>query len=207
MDKLINFFHQIGKLKGKPRQGWVLRGLKGSESIAEHIFRTTLMSWILGSEKKLNTERLLKMAIIHDICEIYAGDSVPYDVKKLPKSKKARLEFFKSIPRLSRAEKEKMARVKYKKERKALDILTKDLSPKLGSEIINLWLDFEKGLSPEGRFFKQADRLETLMQALEYRKKYKNFPYHTFLLRTKESFDDPYVLEFVDHLVKEFQKK
>ncbi len=41
------------------RRGWVLRGAKDPETVAEHTFRMAIMAWILGEKKGLNTEKIL----------------------------------------------------------------------------------------------------------------------------------------------------
>ncbi len=176
MKELVDFFNKIGKLKGMPRRGWVINDIKNPESIAEHTFRATIMAWILGKKKKgLNIERILKMALIHDLCEIYAGDTTPYD-PVLPKNKKRRLELMKTWPRFSNSQREKIVREKYGREKKALEKVISKLPSDLKEEIKSLWLDYEKGLTPEGRFFRQTDRMESFLQALEYWKKYKKPP-------------------------------
>lgn len=206
MKKLLNFFTQVGKLKDMPRRGWVLRGIKHPESIADHTFRATLMAWVLGSKKGLNVERLMKIALIHDICEVYAGDTTPYDTV-LPKDKKQLKELMKTWPRFTDKERKKISDDKHEKEFAALTKLIADLPVSLKSEIKNLWNDYEKGLTPEGRFFKQADRLENFLQALEYWKKYKNPPQKPWWLQARELFDDPVLLEFIKEMDEEFHKK
>ena len=207
MEEILDFFIEIGKLKRLPRRGWVINQIKNPESIAEHIFRTAIMSWILGGEKKgFNLERLIKMALIHDLCEVYAGDMTPYD-SILPKSKKKLRELMKIWPRFPIVERKKRSVDKFKKENKALEKLVSKLPTRFKKEIRNLWLDYEKGLTPEGRFFRQADRAENFLQALEYWKKYKNPPPGPWWLWAREFFDDPLLLEFIKSLDKKFHQK
>jgi len=208
MDKIIEFFINIGKLKTIPRQGWVLRGIKNPESIAEHSFRAAIMAWILAEQKhkKLNLEKLLKMALVHDMCDIFAGDTTPYD-SILPKNNKERQEILKTWPRFSEGDKKKLSEEKYKKEILGLEKLIKDLPNKLKNEIKNLWLDCEKGLSPEGRFFGHTNKLENLLQATEYWKAGKNPSLKSFWIQARELHDDPTILEFIDQIDKEFYKK
>ena len=207
MDEIIKFFSNIGKLKGLPRRGWVIRDIKNPESIAEHTFRVAIMAWVLAVQKKykLNLEKIIKMALIHDICEVYSGDTTPYD-SILPKNKKKRQELLKTWPRFSEEEKKILAERKYKKEKDGLEKLIKDLPPKLKQEIMNLWLDYEKGLSPEGKFFRHADRIETFLQASEYWRGHKNFPVKPFWIQARELHDDPVLLEFIEQIDKEFHK-
>lgn len=207
MKNLVDFFHNVGKLKEMPRRGWVINDIKNGESIAEHIFRASLMAWVLGKEKKgLNIERVMKIALMHDICEIYAGDITPYD-PILPKDGKSRKEVMKTWPRFTQAQKLKISREKHKKEEKGLNRLIKNLPTGLKKEMKNLWLDYEKGLTPEGRFFRQTDRLETFLQAIEYWKKYKKPPQGPWWEWAREFFDDPYLLEFIEEMARESHKK
>jgi len=207
MKNLVNFFHKIGKLKEMPRRGWVINDIKNGESIAEHIFRASLMGWILGSHKRgLKIERILKMALVHDICEVYAGDTTPYD-SILPRNSKQRKETMKTWPRFTAAQKLKLSRDKHAKEEKGLNKLLADMPPHIKKEIKNLWMDYEKGLTPEGKFFKQIDRLENFLQALEYWKKYKKPPQGPWWEWAREYFDSPLALDFIDEMAKEFHKK
>jgi len=207
MKNLIRFFNRVGDLKEISRRGWVINDIKSPESIADHTFRATLMAWILGSKKRgLKMERLLKMALIHDLCEVYAGDTTPYD-SVLPQNIKDRKEFMKKWPRFSNAQKIKLSKEKHKKEEKGLDKLLKDLPLNLKKEIKNLWMDYEKGLTPEGRFFKQTDRLESFLQSAEYWKKYKKPPQGPWWEWAREFFDDPFSLEFIEEMAKQFHRK
>jgi len=207
MRNLLNFFIEIGKLKGMPRRGWVINQIRDPESIAEHVFRATIMSWILGKKKKgFNIEKLLKMALIHDLCEIYAGDSTPYD-SVLPRTKKKLKALMKTWPRFPAKERKKRTFEKYIREERALEKLISKLPPDLKKEIGNLWLDYEKGLTSEGRFFQQADRIENLLQALEYWKKYKKPPQKPWWLWAREFFDDPILLELIEEMDKKFHQK
>ena len=206
MNKLLHFFTEAGKLKTKPRRGWVLREIKNPETIADHTFRAALLGWILGRRKNLNIERVLKIALVHDLCEVYAGDATPYDAV-LPKEKEKIKELMKTWPRFSEREKEKIALTKHNKEKKSLDKILKGLPKDLEQEIKNLWADYEDGLTPEGRFFKQADRLESFLQAMEYWKKYSSLPQKPWWLQARELIDDPVLLEFIQEMDKKFHKK
>lgn len=206
MNNLLEFFIEVGELKRMPKRGWVLREVKNPETIASHTFRAVLMAWILGNRKTgLNMERLLKIAIVHDLCEVYAGDATPYDTI-LPKSKKKIKELMKTWPRFTEEERNKIAKDKHKKEKECLDRLLENLPRTTRFEMKNLWMDYESGLTPEGRFFKQADSLENFLQAAEYGKIDKNFPQKPWWLQIRELVDDPVLLEFIKEMDKKFHK-
>ena len=71
---LIDFFHEIGSLKDLKRTGWLMRKVSNPESVADHSFRTAVMALILAPRLKLNTEKCLKMAVLHDLAEARIGD-------------------------------------------------------------------------------------------------------------------------------------
>jgi putative hydrolase of HD superfamily len=163
------------------------------------------MSWILASRKnsKIDLEKLIKMALVHDLCDVYSGGMTPYD-SILPKNKKKRQKLLKTWPRFSDEERKNIAEDKFKKEEESLEKLVKDLPPKLKQEMKNLWLDSEKGLSREGRFLKHADRIESFLQASEYWKNDKKFPLGPFWTEARELHDDPVLLEFIGQIDREF---
>lgn len=206
MENLLNFLIEIGKLKRMSRKGWVIRGVKDPETIAAHTFRMAIMTWLLNYEKKMNINTILKMSLIHDLCEVYAGDITPYD-KILPKDKKRWKELFKKWPRFSKKEKEKLFIGKYKKEKKALEKLIAKLPANFKREIKNLWINYEKGLSREGRFVRQLDRVENLLQALEYLKEGEQFGIGSWWVQIEELVDDPTLLKFIKILEEKFRFK
>ena len=206
MNNLLKFFVEAGKLKNIPKRGWVLRDVKNPETIASHTFRAVLMAWILGSRKTgFDMERLLKIALVHDLCEVYAGDTTPYDTI-LPKGKKEIRELMKTWPRFPEEERKKIAADKHKKEKESLDKLLESLPRPIRFEMKNLWMDYEGGLTPEGRFFKQSDRLENFLQAVEYWKLDKSFPQKPWWLQIRELIDEPVLLDFIKEMDKEFHK-
>ncbi|MDP2930193.1 MAG: HD domain-containing protein [bacterium] len=205
MKKIIDFLTKAGTLKDIRRRGWVLRGVKNPESIADHTFRMVLASWLLGDKAKLNLGKVIKMALIHDLCEVYAGDSTPYDVF-LSKGKRGLKKAMLSWPGFSKIEKQKTSSQKYKRENKSLQKLIVNLPPRLRDEIRSLWSDYERGLTREGRFVRQIDRLENLLQALEYWQKDKKFPINPWWVQIKELVDYPELLEFTAALEKKFMR-
>ncbi len=206
MKNILNFLIEIGKLKNKPRRGWVVHKIKNPETTAEHIFRMAIIAWILGQRKRLNIERVIKMALIHDLCEVYAPDLTPYD-PLLPKDQNKIIEVLKHWPKFTPSLKVKKYKKKYKLENRGLNKIISTLPPDLKSEIKNLWLAYEKGLTKEGRFVKQVDKVENLLQGMEYWKKCGKIQHHLWMRWIKEIIDDPVLLEFVGVLENKFCKK
>ena len=111
---LIKFLLKISELKEMQRTGWVWRGVKNPETIAEHSFGTAFLTWVLGRKTKLNVQKMIEMGIIHDICEVYAGDLTPY-YGIIPRDKGKRKEMLMRWVRLSQKEKISFAKKKWSK--------------------------------------------------------------------------------------------
>lgn len=207
-EKLIHFLIEAGKLKKIKRTGWLLRGVKNPESVADHTFRMALMAWIFARSKGLNYERVIKMALIHDLCEVKLGDITPYD-SLLPNGVKdrKRKQILRKWPRWTKEKKGEMRSDKLRKESESLERVLKGLPLPLKKEIKNLWLEYIWGQSAEAKFLRQADKIENLIQALEYEKSDKDFPVGPFWVEVKELVDDPDLIEFMKALEKHFYKK
>lgn len=168
------------------------------------------MSWVLGKEKKINfnIERIIKLALIHDLCELYVGDITPYDLAKgLPKDKKKWPQLFDKWPRFTKLEKIKHFNEKLRKEKASLKKIIKKLPEEAQNEFLCLWEDYAYGKSKEARFTYQVNRLETLLQALEYAREDKKRPYNSWWIGSKEKIDDPILIEFMKSLEHEFYGK
>lgn len=74
MNQVIQFMMIAEKLKDVFRTGWKFSGVDRPESVADHTFGVALLSMLLGDQLHLNTERMIKMALIHDITESKLGD-------------------------------------------------------------------------------------------------------------------------------------
>lgn len=130
-------------LKLLPRTGWLQRGQRDPESIAEHSFAVAALALLVGDLiPGIDRGRLLAIALLHDIAEALIGD--------LPAS--ARRLFG--------------AGAKHEAERKAMAELFAGLPS--ADEYLALWEEYAAGDSREARLVKALDRVEMLAQALAY---------------------------------------
>ncbi|MGC1123366.1 MAG: HD domain-containing protein [Candidatus Methanofastidiosia archaeon] len=81
MNQVVHFMMMAEKLKDIFRTGWKLSGVDRPESVADHTFGVALLSMLLGDQLHLNTEKMIKMALIHDITESKLGD-IHYESQK-----------------------------------------------------------------------------------------------------------------------------
>lgn len=73
-EKITNFFFEVQVLKRTQRSGLKNVGIKNSDSVAEHIFLTSQIAYVLGKMEKVNAERAALIALFHDNGEARIGD-------------------------------------------------------------------------------------------------------------------------------------
>lgn len=203
MKELVNFFFEVNKLKEIPRTGWLIWRIKNPESIAEHIFRVAFLSYLLSQEKGLRVKNAIQIALSHDLCEVYAGDITPlFYYQNLDIRKKRDREILMKGIRLPAKVKAKMSRLKFKNEKRSLLKLLAFLEKDLKSEIFLKWLDYEKGFSNEGKFVRQVDWIENLIQSLEYLTPKKSGSGWWEI--AEEKVYDPFLLEFLKVIQERF---
>jgi len=88
-EMIEKFFQNVLELKNIPRQGWKEKlGINNPESVADHSYSTTVMSMILSDLEGLNSEKIIKMALLHDLAESIIGDIIPDNIAKNEKVKR-----------------------------------------------------------------------------------------------------------------------
>ncbi len=207
MKEIFDFIVKIGDLKGRKRRGWVLHGIKQPETTAEHTFHLALLVWALGKKKKgIDIDKAIKMALVHDLCEVYAKDLTPYD-PLLPDDPKKAKEVFKKWPKFTPELKKKKEKDKYEMELKGFEKLIFGLRPNMKKEIKSTWLEYEKKSSKEARFVKQADKMINFLQGIEYWKKEGKIQHKLWMRWIKEIIDDPVLLDFLKEIENSLVKK
>jgi len=141
MDRLaaqLAFITEIDRLKGVLRQNRVLRGER-RENSAEHAWQLALMAIVLAehANEPVDVARVVKMALLHDLVEIDAGDTFVYDV----------------AARADQAAREEAA------AQRIFGLLPADQA----AEFRALWDEFESFATPESRFAKALDRLAPVL--------------------------------------------
>ncbi|MDR1871832.1 MAG: HD domain-containing protein [Deltaproteobacteria bacterium] len=72
--KILEFLFETASLRRTPRTGYQFLG-QGQESVAEHSFGVTVIAFVLARlAKGANLEKILKMALFHDLAEARTGD-------------------------------------------------------------------------------------------------------------------------------------
>lgn len=71
---IVNFLFEVGILNKTPRSGFHFLGT-GDQSVSEHVNRAVFIGYTLGMlEKDVNLLKILKMCLLHDLCEARISD-------------------------------------------------------------------------------------------------------------------------------------
>jgi putative hydrolase of HD superfamily len=149
------------KLKSIKRAGWVSKvGISDPESVADHSYSVCLVGMILSDLLDLETEKILKMAILHDLAESIIGDYLPNEIgrkRKRELERNAMELILQSIPR--------SIRLKYKK----------------------IWQEYVQNRSQAANFVHMIDKLELALQAKQYERSYPKALLSQFLNTSRKS--------------------
>lgn len=161
---LEDFLKAAIELKTVPRQGWINKlGLKDPESVADHCYSMAVMAMVFSDLKKLDTEKIIKMTLLHDLAESVIGDLTPDDVTK--------------------SKKEKM-------ENNAMKKIFAYLPKPIKNQYEKLWTEYQQNRTREARLLHQIDKLEMALQAKSYRKRFTKKRLAPFFDSAKKDISD-----------------
>ena len=173
---ISNFFYQIAGLKKLPRSGWKIKiGLNDSESVAEHSYMMSVMAMVLSDMKSLNSEKVIKMSILHDWAESKIGDFMPDEIGY---DKKSELENY------------------------AMVEILESLPQSIQSDYQNIWDEFLVRNTPEARLVHELDKLEMALQAKIYEKEVDPERVKPFIISAVEQIIDPDLKKILVDILK-----
>ena len=141
---ILDFFKTAVNLKNISRQGWINKlSLKHPESVADHSYSMAIMGMIISDLENYNSEKILKMILLHDLAESKIGDYTPNQISK---------------------------ENKIKIENKAYDEIINSLPDAIKLQYGQIWEEYQKQESPESKIVHQIDKLEMALQAKMYQK-------------------------------------
>ncbi len=144
LTEVVAFLMEIDKLKSIQRRTKVL-GTKRQENTAEHSwhFAVGVMALAPYAGDKVDINRVIQMALVHDIVEIDAGDVLVYDL-------------------VGRA-------AVHAQEEAAAERLFGLLPAPQRDHFHKLWLEYEAGETPNAQFALMLDRLMPVLMNLHNR--------------------------------------
>lgn len=140
--RIAHLLFEAGTLKNQRRTGWWVAGVRDPESVAEHSWRTALIASVLASMEGADPAEAALIAVWHDTGETRTGDLHHLAQKYLESKPDAR------------------------------DIAadqTGGVPEAVGAMVRSAVAAYEEQDTPEARCAKDADKLECLIQAVEYR--------------------------------------
>ena len=139
---LLKFLHLSEGLKNELRHGRTSNEKR--ESVAEHTWRVSLMVLVFSNflDQKICLEKALKMAIIHDLAELITGDTPCFIYEGQEKTKQN----------------------KFEQELNAMKHIGGLLPQMVGEDLLQLWKEYEEGVSYEARVVKAIDKIEAQVQ-------------------------------------------
>jgi putative hydrolase of HD superfamily len=142
ISSIIQVLTLAERLKFELRHSYTSAGRQ--ESVAEHCWRMSLMAVLVEPllTKKVNTARLLKMIIIHDLVEAEARDISALEILRHPEIKE----------------------IKAANEQRAIENLRSMLIESNGQEIYDLFYEFEQKETYEAKVANALDKLEVQLQ-------------------------------------------
>ncbi len=140
VDILLDFFKEIEKMKLILRRTVCSDG-KRRESAAEHSWHLAMFLILFQKDlPKIDLLKTLKMILIHDLVEIYAGDTFLFDHRGR-KTQKMR-------------------------EKRAAKKLFSKLPKDLEKEFVNLFNEFEANKTKESQIAKSLDKIQPIIQGV-----------------------------------------
>ncbi|MFI2736638.1 HD family hydrolase [Streptomyces sp. NPDC018711] len=134
---------EAGALRNQPRTGWPYDGVpvSATETVAEHSHRTTVIGVALAAMEGADPARTALLCALHDLHETRIGDQTPVTRRYVTTADPCKV---------------------------TADQVA-DAHPAVGSAVTAAVEEFETGETLEARCARDADKLDCLYRALEYR--------------------------------------
>lgn len=138
LKKQLDFLVEIDKVKSVFRQTYIADGTR-KENDAEHSWHLAIMAFLLSDyiKEDIDVCKVIKMVLIHDLIEIYAGDTFAFD--------------------------EKANEDKAEREQQSAQLLFSMLPEDQEMEFKNLWNEFEECNTREAEYANMLDRIQPLL--------------------------------------------
>jgi putative hydrolases of HD superfamily len=158
----LNKFFQYGlKLKSVKRAGWVKKiGVNDPESVADHSYSVCLVGMVLSDMLELETEKILKMAVLHDLVESVIGDYLPNEIGK---------------------------KLKRNLERNAMEMILQSIPKPIRLKYKKIWEEYVQNRTSAANFVHMVDRFELALQAKKYEADYPKALLAQFLHSSKKT--------------------
>lgn len=175
---VVDFLKTAANLKKISRQGWIDKlSINDPESVADHTYSMAIIGMVLSDLKNYDTEKILKMVLLHDLAEAKIGDYTP---NQLSKENKKELE------------------------NNTFNEIIEKLPGNIKSKYSEIWKEYQDSTSKEAILVHQIDRLEMALQAKVYQKEgHSKDKLNSFFEYAKKDIVDPTLKELFTKIVNE----
>jgi len=172
---LLDFFYLVLELKKVPRKGWKSKAnIEHPESVADHSYGTAMMAMVLSDLQKLDTQKIIKMALLHDLAETITGDFMPEEISK---------------------------EIKNISERDAMKEILSKLPENIAEEYTKIWQEYLQINTKESILLHDIDKMEMAIQAAKYSSEgISNEKLNLFIDSAKKEIKSKELLEMLDTL-------
>ena len=174
---LIKFFLHIENLKTVKRKGWIIKSkVKEVESVAEHSYAATSIAMIISDLAGTNTEKVMKMMLIHDLPEGIIGDVIPGENTN-----------------------------KDSDEEDAIRTILGNLPDKMRIDYTEIWNEFKMNKTKEAQIVHEIDKLELIIQLSSYRDRMSKEAVNEFLQSSEKIIELDLNRELLNEVLKEIE--
>lgn len=172
---LFDFFYLVSELKKVPRSGWKSKvGIEHPESVADHSYGTAIMAMVFSDTHHLDTGKILKMALLHDLAESITGDFMPDEISKENKRSS---------------------------ENDAMKEILAKLPENIANKYQNIWDEYTQASTKESVLLHEVDKLEMAIQAVKYSSEgFSNEKLGLFIESAKKEIKSKELLDILDTL-------
>ena len=175
---ILDFLTYSLNLKNVHRQGWIDKvSIENPESVADHSYSMAIMAMIISDLENYDSEKILKMTLLHDLAESKIGDITP---EQMTPENKMQIE------------------------NKAFDEIIGKLPDTLQSQYNPIWKEYQDNNTEESNFVHQIDRVEMVLQAKTYQKEgYTKEKLSTFFETAKNDITHPRLKELFRKIIED----
>lgn len=175
---ILDFLKTAVNLKKISRQGWIDKlSLDNPESVADHSYSMAIIGMVISDLQNYDSEKIIKMILLHDLAESKIGDHTP--------------------EQLSKEEKKKL-------ENNAFDEIIKNLPDLIKLQYLQIWQEYQENNSPESKIVHQIDKLEMALQAKIYEKDgHSQEKLESFFESARIDIIDPKLKELFTKIIKD----
>ncbi|KAF6242723.1 phosphohydrolase [Nitrosopumilus sp. b1] len=174
---LSKFFRHVLNLKTIPRQGWIDKlNLTNPESVADHSYSMAVIAMFLGDFLKIDTTKMIKMTLLHDLAESVTGDLTPEQASKINKNEL---------------------------EENTIKAILQELPDSLSKEYFEIWKEYLNKSSSESLIVHEIDKFEMAIQAIQYSKHTNKKLIQEFLNSSMPYITNPKLKEILNNMLYE----